>query len=178
MKANLWHLKNAKIITPELFFGCIEITKSSKCKYELDKDTGALRLDRILSTSTSYPHNYGFIPNTLSLDGDPLDVLILCSEALIPLSIVECKSIGILFMNDNGADDEKIIAVATKDPFYNCYNDISEIPKHILEEIKHFFSIYKQLEQNNDVEVEDIKSSEEAKKVIKDSIRRYNDKFN
>ncbi len=178
MKSNLWHIGNSKKISSNRFFGCVEITKGSKCKYELDKDTGALRLDRILSTSTSYPHNYGFIPNTLSNDGDPLDVLILCSEPIIPLSLVECKPIGVLFMNDNGADDEKIIAVCLQDPFYNLYTDIKDFPKHIVDEIKHFFSIYKQLEVLNDVEVEEIHDSEVAKKIIQESIERYNNKFN
>lgn len=177
MDSNLWHLKNRSLITKEKFFSCVEITKGSKCKYELSKETGALKLDRILSTSTSYPHNYGFIPCTLSEDGDPLDVLILCSEPIIPLALVECKAIGVLFMNDNGSNDEKIIAVSTKDPFYNIYNDISEFPQHLIDEIKHFFSIYKQLEVLNDVEVEDIQSNEVAKRIIVESIERYNKTF-
>lgn len=175
---SLWHIEDDSRVTKDQFLCCIEISKASKCKYELDKKTGALILDRILSTSTSYPHNYGFIPSTLSEDGDPLDVLALCSETIVPLATVECRPIGVLLMNDNGANDEKIIAVVIHDPFYNCYNDISELPKHILDEIKHFFSVYKQLEVDKDnVDVESILPSNDAKRIIQESIDRYQKEF-
>lgn len=174
---NLWHIDDSKRITPEKFLSCVEISKGSKCKYELDKSTGALILDRILFTSTAYPHNYGFIPSTLSDDGDPLDVLLLCSETIVPLALVECKAIGVLMMNDNGAGDEKIIAVVNTDPFYKDYTDIKELPNHIIDEIKHFFSVYKQLEVNSNVEIETILSSKAAKRIIEESIDRYNKKF-
>lgn len=174
---NLWHIDKTDRITPELFLSCVEITKGSKCKYELDKETGALILDRILSTSTAYPHNYGFIPATLSEDGDPLDVLLLCSETILPLSLVECKPIGVLLMRDNGSEDEKIIAVVNTDPFYKDYNDIKELPNHIVDEIRHFFAVYKQLEINSNVDVEAILSARAAKRIIVESIERYNNTF-
>lgn len=175
---NLWHIGDCSRISPESFLCCVEISKGSKCKYELDKTTGTLILDRILSTSTAYPHNYGFIPMTLSDDGDPLDVLLLCSETIVPLAIVECKPIGVLMMRDNGSDDEKIIAVVKHDPFYKDYKDIRELPNHIIDEIKHFFNVYKQLEVNRDnVEVESILSRESAKKIITECIARYEKTF-
>ena len=174
---NLWHIDDSSRISPELFLCCVEISKGSKCKYELDKPTGAIILDRILFTSTAYPHNYGFIPATLSDDGDPLDVLLLCSETIVPLALVKCKAIGVLMMNDNGAGDEKIIAVVNTDPFYKDYTDIKELPIHIIDEIKHFFSVYKQLEANSNVEIETILSAKAAKRIIQESIERYNKKF-
>lgn len=174
---NLWHLDDKSRISSEIFLCCVEISKGSKCKYELDKKTGAIILDRILFTSTAYPHNYGFIPCTLSDDGDPLDVLLLCSETIVPLALVECKPIGVLMMNDNGSCDEKIIAVVNTDPFYKDYKDIKELPNHIIDEIKHFFSVYKQLETNSNVEIETILSSKAAKRIIEESIVRYNNKF-
>lgn len=174
---NLWHIGETNRITAESFLCCVEISKGSKCKYELDKETGALILDRILSTSTAYPHNYGFIPATLSDDGDPLDVLLLCSETIVPLSLVQCKPIGVLLMNDNGSSDEKIIAVVNHDPFYKDYSDIKELPNHIVDEIRHFFAVYKQLEVNSNVDVEAILSAKAAKRIIEESIVRYNETF-
>ena len=129
---NIWHDISPKVITKEKFTAVIEIPKSSKVKYELDKTTGLLRMDRILYTSTHYPANYGFIPRTYAEDGDPLDVLVLCSETLAPLSLVDCYPIGVISMLDNGAADEKIICIPLNDPTYNIYKDISELPKHIL----------------------------------------------
>ena len=140
-----WHDVKISRVTPEDFIAVIEISKGSKNKYELDKETGHLILDRVLFTSTHYPQNYGFIPRPFADDYDPLDVLVLCSEAIVPMSLVECFPIGVLIMTDNGLNDEKIIAVAKNDPFYNGYNDISEVPPHIMEEIKHFFQVYKSL---------------------------------
>ena len=125
------------------FFAVIEIEKGSKNKYEMDKETGALRLDRILYTSTHYPANYGFIPRTWADDGDPLDVLVLCSECIRPLSLVECYPIGVISMEDSGSLDEKIIAIPFRDPTYNTYQDISELPNHVASEIRHFFRVYK-----------------------------------
>lgn len=123
----------------------IEITKGSKKKYELDKETGYLILDRILYTSTHYPANYGFIPRTLGDDGDPLDVLVLCSEAIEPMTLVRVYPIGMISMIDSGRNDEKIIAIPYKDPNYNLYTDIDQLPVHIFEEMKHFFTVYKSL---------------------------------
>ena len=146
---NIWHDIDPKRITPDEFIAVIEIPKGSKQKYELDKKTGLLILDRILYTSTHYPANYGFIPHTLADDGDPLDVLVLCSESLLPLSLVKVYPIGVITMNDNGKNDEKIIAIPFTDPNYNSYKTIADLPKHVFDEMQHFFSVYKQLEGKN-----------------------------
>ena len=143
---NLWHDVAPHRVRPEDFLAVIEIEKGSKNKYEMDKETGALRLDRILYTSTHYPANYGFLPRTWADDGDPLDVLVLCSECIRPLSLVECYPIGVITMEDGGSLDEKIIAIPFQDPTYNTYQDISELPDHVASEIKHFFRVYKSLE--------------------------------
>ena len=121
---NIWHDISRDRIKCDDFVAVIEIEKGSKMKYELDKETGLLLLDRILFTSTHYPASYGFIPRTLADDGDPMDVLILTSEPLLPLSLVRCYPIGVITMNDNGAMDEKIIAIPFNDPMYNCYKSI------------------------------------------------------
>lgn len=146
---NIWHDIESNRITPEDFIAVVEISKGSKQKYEMDKKTGLLRLDRILYTSTHYPANYGFIPHTLAEDNDPLDVLILCSESLIPMSLVKCYPIGVIIMNDNGSVDEKIIAIPETDPNYNTYRSIHDLPAHIFDEMRHFFTVYKQLEYKN-----------------------------
>ena len=172
---NIWHDIEKERITPEKFTAVVEISKASKQKYELDKSTGVLRLDRILYTSTHYPANYGFIPRTLSDDGDPLDVLILCSESLIPLSIVDCYPIGVIVMNDNGALDEKIIAIPFAEPNYNTYKSINDLPKHIFDEMRHFFQVYKQLE-GKPTSVNTEEDRDEAIKIIKKSIKNYEEK--
>lgn len=174
---NIWHNVSAKRVTPESFVACIEISKGSKNKYELDKETGALRLDRILFTSTHYPHNYGFIPHTYAGDNDPLDVLVLCSEPIASLALVECYPIGVVKMIDNGEFDEKIIAICAHDPFYNTYKSIKSLPSHVSEEIKHFFTVYKTLEDKDTI-VEEIEGREEAMRIIKKSIENYEKKFN
>ena len=167
-----------KSITPNTFYAFIEIPKGAKIKYEFDKQVGVIKMDRILYTSTHYPHNYGFIPLTYCDDGDPLDVLVLCSDSLAPSTIVECKPIGVLEMLDGGKRDSKIIAVPLHDPYYNCYNDISEIPVHVAEELKHFFDVYKNLE-NFIVKTGDVDNSGVAKQVIEEAIELYkNTKFN
>src|SRR5574344_460784 len=143
---NIWKDVDPSRVTPKKFLSVIEISKGSKMKYELDKPTGALILDRILYTSTHYPHNYGFIPLTFCDDGDPLDVLVLFSEPLIPLTVVDCRPIGVIEMFDGGKRDSKIIAVAVDDPFYNTYKNANDLPNHIGDEIKHFFDVYKNLE--------------------------------
>lgn len=167
-----WHDVNPKRITPESFLALIEISKGSKNKYELDKETGHLILDRVLFTSTHYPQNYGFIPRTFARDYDPLDVLVLCSEAILPMAFVECTPIGVLIMTDNGLPDEKIIAVAKHDPFYNGYNDINDIPEHIMAEIKHFFAVYKTLE-GKDTAIDEVKGKKEAEAIIKECLDSY-----
>lgn len=167
-----WHDVKPNRITPENFLALIEISKGSKNKYELDKETGHLILDRVLFTSTHYPQNYGFIPRTFARDHDPLDVLVLCSESILPMAFVECSPIGVLVMTDDGLPDEKIIAVATNDPFYNCFKDISEIPDHIMDEIKHFFRVYKSLE-GKDTSIGVVKGKEDACQIIKDCLHAY-----
>ena len=171
-----WHDVKASRVTPQRFLATIEISKGSKNKYELDKETGHLILDRVLFTSTHYPQNYGFIPRTFANDFDPLDVLVLCSESIIPMSLVEAVPIGVLIMTDNGLNDEKIIAVAANDPFYNGYKDISEVPPHIMDEIKHFFSVYKTLEGKS-TSVDVVKGHEEAERIIEECLVRYNNEI-
>ena len=174
--ANIWHDIDPKRITPEDFVAVIEISKGSKKKYELDKETGMIILDRILHTSTQYPANYGFIPRTYGDDKDPLDVLVLCSETLDPNSLVRCTPIGVLTMEDDGDMDEKIIAVPVKDPFYNDYRDIKELPKHIFKEISHFFAVYKNLEGKTTV-VKEVLGREAAIKIIQNCMANYEEKF-
>ena len=169
---NIWHDINDERIKKDDFVSVIEISKGGKNKYELDKETGMLKLDRVLYTATHYPANYGFIPRTYADDNDPLDVLVLCQEKIISLTLVECYPIGVIKMIDGNEHDEKIIAVAKKDPFLNCYNDISEIPSHVSAEIKHFFEVYKQLEEKQTM-VEEVMGREEAEKIIEQCINNY-----
>ena len=173
---NPWHDFNPNRITSDRFIAVIEIPKGSKNKYELDKESGLLRLDRILYTSTHYPANYGFIPRTLSEDNDPLDVLVLCQESLEPLSILECYPIGMITMIDENEADEKIVAIPVNDPFLNGYKDISELPQHQFNEIKHFFEVYKFLE-NKETRVDNILGRESAIKAIEDCKTAYHNKF-
>ena len=173
---NIWHDMDSSRITPENFMVVIEIPKGSKAKYELDKQSGLLKLDRILHTSTHYPANYGFIPRTYADDLNPLDVLVLCSESILPMTLIQCYPIGVITMLDNGRNDEKIIAIPFKDPTYNEYTDISELPKHIFEEMTHFFSVYKALE-NKETVVDEVKGKGEAVKIIEAAIKSYKEKF-
>lgn len=174
--ANIWHDISPKRITPEDFICVIEIPKGSKKKYELDKETGYIMLDRILYTSTHYPANYGFIPRTYGDDNDPLDVLLLCSEVLEPLTLVRAYPIGVITMIDNGRNDEKIIAIPVNDPNYNVYKDIDQLPKHRFDEMRHFFEVYKSLE-NKSTAVDDVSGREEAIKIIAESIENYRNNF-
>lgn len=174
---NPWHDFNDERIKPQRFIAVIEIPKGSKNKYELDKESGLLRLDRILYTSTHYPANYGFIPRTLSEDGDPLDVLVLCQEKLEPLSIIECYPIGMITMIDENEADEKIVAIPVNDPFLNGYGDISELPQHQFNEIKHFFEVYKFLE-NKETRVDNIVGKQEAVDTIEKCKIAYNEYYN
>jgi len=169
---NAWHDFDSKRIQPEDFVAVIEIPKGGKKKYELDKETGLLRLDRVLFTSTHYPANYGFIPGTLSQDHDPLNVLVLCQECLDPMVVVECYPVGVLKMIDEDEEDEKIIAIPKGDPSLNLYQDLSELPPHQFQEIKHFFEVYKFLE-NKVTYVEEILNREAAVTIIADAIKSY-----
>lgn len=173
---NIWHDVSPDQITPERFLAVIEIKKGCKNKYELDKETGFLKLDRVLYTSTHYPANYGFIPRTYAQDDDPLDVLVLCSEAIEPLTLVSCRPIGMIEMVDGDERDEKIIAVPLGDPNYNYMFDISQLPAHVLEEMGHFFTVYKGLEGKSTV-VRKATDRDHAVKAIVQAIERYEEKF-
>ena len=173
---NIWHDINPERITPEDFISVIEIPKGSKNKYEVDKQTGMLILDRILYTSTHYPANYGFIPRTYADDGDPLDVLVLCSEAVSSMSLVRCYPIGHITMIDDGAEDIKVVAVPFKEPTWNCYQDITDLPPHIIAEIKHFFGVYKQLEGKK-MKVLEMYSRDKTLEIIQKAIDSYKDIF-
>lgn len=173
---NIWHSIDPERIKPDDFISVIEIPKGSKNKYELDKETGLIMLDRILYTSTHYPANYGFIPRTYADDFDPLDVLVLCSEALDPLTLVRCYPIGVIKMLDNGRADEKIICVPFSDPTYNGYKSIFDLPKHVYDEMSHFFSVYKALE-NKDTAVDEVKDYDAAIDIITYAIENYRKKF-
>lgn len=173
---NPWHDIDAERITAEKFIAIVEIPKGSKKKYELDKGTGLIKLDRILFTSTHYPSNYGFIPRTLADDNDPLDVLVLCSEVLDPLTMVECYPIGVVKMVDNQEVDEKIIAIPFRDPVYSGYRDVSTLPQHVLHEISHFFEVYKALE-HSETSVKTILDREKALEIIDASKKTYDAAF-
>lgn len=173
---NIWHDMREERITPENFFAVIEIEKGSKKKYELDKETGMLMLDRVLYTSTHYPASYGFIPRTYADDGDPLDVLVLCSEPIVPLALVQVYPIGAITMIDSGSMDEKIIAIPFGDPTYNCYRSIDALPSHLFSEMKHFFQVYKELE-NKETAVNEIVGQQEAVGIVAKAIQSYKDSF-
>ena len=174
---NLWHDIRPARMQPEDFLAVIEIEKGSKNKYELDKETGALRLDRILYTSTHYPANYGFIPRTYADDGDPLDVLVLCSEPIRPMSLVRVYPVGYFAMRDGGKLDAKILAIPYEDPMYNSYKDLSELPPHISDEISHFFHVYKHLEPDTEAEVDSVHGRDEAVIVIREALDCYVETF-
>ncbi len=176
MPVNIWHDISKDLIQPEDFTAVIEIPKGGKNKYEMDKETGLLRLDRVLYTATHYPANYGFIPRTYADDGDPLDVLVMCQESIVPMTLVQCYPIGVIQMSDDKGLDEKIIAVPFKDPSLSCYSDISELPAHTFNEIQHFFSVYKFLEDKETV-VKGAFGRDKAIGVIKYCINRYEQFF-
>ena len=169
---NIWHDIDPISVKPEKFMAVIEIPAGSKKKYELDKRTGLLRLDRILYTSTHYPANYGFIPRTYADDGDPLDVLVLCSETLDPLVEVECYPIGVVRMVDGEEYDDKIIAIPLEDPTWNYYQDVNQLPPHILNEIANFFEVYKSLEHKNTT-LSNTLGREAALQIIRETLYTY-----
>lgn len=173
---NIWHDIAPERIKPEDFSTLIEISKGSNCKYELDKDAGILRLDRILYTSTHYPQNYGFIPRTYADDGDPLDVLVICDAPIQPMTLIQVYPIGNMRMIDGGKLDDKIIAIPFSDPNYNQINDLKQLPSHIFDEIMHFFKVYKQLEHKT-TDVQSLYGREKALEVISDAIESYKRSF-
>jgi inorganic pyrophosphatase len=150
----------------------IEIPKGSKNKYELDKETGLLRLDRVLYSAVHYPADYGFIPRTYCDDGDPLDALVLGQEPVYPLTIVQARAIGVMRMRDDKGIDDKILAVSVRDPAFSDYTDKSQLPTHLLREVKRFFQDYKVLE-NKDVIVEDLLGPAEAVGIINEALELY-----
>src|SRR5450432_1021962 len=167
-----WHDVTPGEKLPSVFTAVIEIPMGSSVKYELDKQTGLLRLDRILYSAVYYPANYGFIPQTYAEDDDPLDVLVLCQEAVQPLALIQARAIGLMTMVDSGASDDKVIAVATNDPEFNNYVEARDLPPHRLLVLKRFFSDYKQLE-GKQVQVEDIRPAYAALTVIERALARY-----
>ncbi|MCB9683070.1 MAG: inorganic diphosphatase [Alphaproteobacteria bacterium] len=171
--AHPWHdLPNDPGRIADHFNVVIEIPKGSKVKYELDKPTGLLRVDRILYSSVIYPANYGFLPRTYCDDGDPLDVLVLGNEPVVPLSMLNARAIGVMHMRDEGKQDDKIIAVHVEDPAFNSYRDISEVPAHLFREIKRFFEDYKILE-NKTVTVEEFEGATQAVEVVRAAVELY-----
>lgn len=168
-----WHGIPIGEDAPDEFNIVVEVPKGSKVKYELGKETGLLKVDRILYSSVVYPENYGFIPQTLADDDDPLDVIVLVQEPIQPLGILEVRPIGMLHMVDDGERDENIICVHVEDPVYNSYNHVNEFPDHRWDELKQFFAEYKKLEQK-EVEVGDIVGPEEAKEYVQHAIDLYN----
>lgn len=167
-----WHDVPIGGRAPEEFQALIEIPKGSKVKYELDKETGLVRVDRVLYSSVVYPANYGFIPQTLGDDKDPLDVLVLMQEPVQPLSIVRVRPIGMMTMLDQGKKDEKIICVHLDDPEYRVYNHIHDLSPHRLEELRRFFQDYKVLERK-EVSVQDFSGPREAVGAVKDAMELY-----
>ena len=169
---NIWHDIEKNRIKADEFVAVIEISKGSKVKYELDKETGMIKFDRLLFTSMVYPANYGFIPRTLGGDGDPLDVLVITTEPLLPNTLVEARPIGMIQMIDDGEADEKIIAVATTDPFLKNVKCLDDLPQHTYDEMVHFFARYKEL-QKKVTEIKGVEGRESAIKTIEESLINY-----
>src|SRR5436309_10324772 len=164
-----WHGISYGESSPRIVNAVIEIPQGSRTKYEIDKETGLLRLDRVIYSSFHYPVNYGFIPQTLGHDNDPLDILVLCSQSIQSLCLVQATVIGNMQMIDSGEKDDKIIAVATKDPSVNHISSIGEMPKHFIAELRNYFEQYKVLE-NKQVIIEDFQEKEIAYQIIDEAI--------
>ena len=169
---DIWKDFSKDRIKKDDFVCFIEIEQGGKNKYELDKETSLIILDRVLFTATYYPMNYGFIPRTLSEDNDPLDVFVMCSQPIEKMSLVRCYPIGVIKMIDGNEMDQKIIAIPFGDPQNNCYTDITELPKHIFDELIHFLTVYKQLE-NKPVKIESISGRTEAVATIEECVAAF-----
>lgn len=174
--AHPWHEVSPGSHLPAEFTAVIEIPKGSSVKYELDKKTGLLRMDRMLYSAVYYPSNYGFIPQTLAEDDDPLDVLVLCQEKVQPLTLVNARAIGLMSMLDAGKRDHKILAVATDDPEFSDFRETANLPAHRLRMLRRFFQDYKTLEQKA-VEVEEFAPAAAALPIIEDALARYRDEY-
>lgn len=171
-----WHGAHYGKKAPEIVNALIEIPQGSRAKYEIDKTTGLLKLDRVVYSSFHYPINYGFIPQTLGEDNDPLDILVMCGETIQPLCLVEATVIGNMQMIDNGEKDDKIIAVATKDPTVNHFTNVNELPRHFIAVLKNYFENYKVLE-NKVVEIDEFQDKDAAYGIIRKAIDFYAQKF-
>lgn len=171
-----WHEVKIGDNPPEILNAIIEIPKGSRAKYEVDKESGLIKLDRVIYASMYYPLNYGFIPQTLGEDHDPLDIVVLTQVTVVPRCLISAKVIGVMQMIDRGEADDKIIAVAENDPSVSHIDDIDHLPLHLLAELKHFFENYKSLE-NKKVVVDEIRSKEEAYRIIENSIALYRSTF-
>ncbi len=173
---NAWHQLNLGDKAPEVVRAVVEISRGSKAKYEIDKESGMLLLDRVLTSSVHYPANYGFLPKTYCDDKDPLDVLIICQEDIQPMALVDVKIVGVMKMTDNGEQDDKLIGVAVEDRQWRDAEDIDDLPKHLVAEIKNFFETYKKL-KGGEVEITEVLGKKEALQVLDDSIKLYNETF-
>lgn len=177
MNTHPWHGITPGKKAPEIVNAIIEIPKESQQKYEVDKETGLLRLDRVLYSAVHYPGDYGFIPQTLWDDNDALDIIILCGKPTYPLTLTSVRVIGVLRMIDDDEKDDKIIGVYDTDPRYTEYNEITDIPKHTIEELKHFFETYKEL-QGKKCTIVKILPKKDAHKDVEIGVQKYNEKFN
>lgn len=173
---NPWHSVSPGENAPKIVNAIIEIPKGSRAKYELDKESGLLKLDRVLYSSVYYPANYGFIPQSYCDDHDPLDILVISQVDCVPMCMIEAKVIGVMQMVDGGEADDKVIAVAANDMSVNHINDISELPQHFLEEMRHFFEEYKKLERKT-VKVEEFQNREKAQQIVLDAFKMYQENF-
>lgn len=171
-----WHGASHGHEAPQVVKALIEISQGSRTKYEIDKETGLLTLDRVIYSSFHYPVNYGFIPQTLGWDGDPLDILVLCSQSIQPLCLVEATVIGNMQMVDSGEFDDKIIAVAAKDPSVNHITSMEELPKHFISELRNYFEQYKVLESKQ-VQIENFQDKDDAYRIINEAIEHYKTKY-
>lgn len=171
-----WHGAHYGKKAPQIVNGLIEISQGSRAKYEIDKTTGLLKLDRVIYSSFHYPVNYGFIPQTLGEDGDPLDILVMCGESIQPLCLVQATVIGNMQMIDNGEKDDKIIAVATNDPTVNHFTSVEDLPKHFIAVLKNYFENYKVLE-NKEVIIDEFQDKDAAYKIINQAIDKYTETF-
>lgn len=171
-----WHGVSYGEQAPRIVTAVIEISQGSRAKYEIDKASGLLKLDRVIYSSFYYPVNYGFIPRTYGEDKDPLDILVITSLPVQPLTLMEAKVIGVMQMIDGGDGDDKIIAVAANDPSVNHYNNMEELPPHFFGELRHFFEEYKKLE-NKTVKVEEFQDKATALKIVSNAIELYKENF-